>query len=68
MRKNGQALSIEEEAEKTVERILRQAERPIETDISLRIRQDEVITVNYYIKEAIIPKEETEEDTCHETN
>ncbi len=45
----------------TVERILRQAERPIETDISLRIRQDEVITVNYYIKEAIIPKD-TEED------
>lgn len=46
---------------KTVERILRQAERPIETDISLKIRQDEVITVNYYIKEAIIPKEENEE-------
>ena len=46
---------------KTVERILRQAERPIETDIRLRIRQDEIITVNYNIKEVIIPKEETEE-------
>lgn len=46
---------------KTVERILSQAERPIEADISLRIRQDEVVTVNYYIKEAIIPQEETEE-------